>query len=66
MICCYLLGYDNMSSARSLPVFKENTSTVKVQAVCSTETTVPTYQTIRCHTPEIQNPRQKNSLFYLG
>ena len=44
-----------MSSARSLPVFQENSSIVKVQAVCSSETTVSTYQTRRCHNPEIHN-----------
>ena len=58
-MCCYLLVYDTMSSARSLPVFQENISTVKVQAVCSSETAVPTYQTRRFHNPEIQNPLQK-------
>ena len=63
LMCCCLLGYDTVSSARSLPVFQENSSTVKVQAVCSTEIAVLTYQTRRCHNPEIQNPRQKIAYF---
>jgi hypothetical protein len=54
-----LLGSDAVWTCRWVPTFRRNTmpqsSALKMEAVCSSETLVPTYKSTRRHNPENHN-----------